>query len=134
MDGVAALSDLGGSVATLGLSSLYSLFVGNLILIKTTRAISPLLLLCVLFSACSESPQTRVAEEQIDFAANAQRWISEEFQPSTLSQAEQAAELAWFTQAAEPYRGMSINVVSETLMDILVSAHGHREQPIKWQC
>jgi glycerol transport system substrate-binding protein len=51
----------------------------------------------------------------VDHAANAQRWINDEFQPSTLTPAEQAAELAWFTQAAAPFKGMSINVVSETL-------------------
>ncbi len=50
-----------------------------------------------------------------DFAANAQRWVREEFQPSTLSQAGQLEEMAWFTQASEPFRGMSIQVVSETL-------------------
>ena len=38
-----------------------------------------------------------------------------EFQPSTLSKEEQTKELAWFTRAAEPFRGMTINVVSETL-------------------
>ena len=51
----------------------------------------------------------------LDYAGNAQRWIAEEFQPSTLSQAEQTAEMDWFTAASEPYRGMTINVVSETL-------------------
>jgi glycerol transport system substrate-binding protein len=51
----------------------------------------------------------------MDYAGNAQRWIADEFQPSTLSEAEQTAEMAWFTAASEPYRGMTINVVSETL-------------------
>jgi len=51
----------------------------------------------------------------MDYAGNAQRWIADEFQPSTLSEAEQSAEMAWFTAASEPYRGMTINVVSETL-------------------
>jgi glycerol transport system substrate-binding protein len=51
----------------------------------------------------------------VDFAAHAARWADEEFQPSTLTRDEQLAELAWFTQAAEPFRGMSISVVSETL-------------------
>jgi len=41
-------------------------------------------------------------------------WI-DEFQPSTLSKAEQKKELNWFKNAAKPYKGMSINVVSETL-------------------
>ena len=38
-----------------------------------------------------------------------------EFQPSALSEAEQRAELEWFQKAAEPYRGMEIKVVSETI-------------------
>lgn len=38
-----------------------------------------------------------------------------EFSPSTLSRDEQLAEMKWFTDAAEPYRGMEINVVSETI-------------------
>ena len=54
-------------------------------------------------------------QPDMDYAGNAQRWIADEFQPSTLSEAEQTAELAWFTAASEPYRGMTINVVSETL-------------------
>ena len=38
-----------------------------------------------------------------DMAA-AERWVDEEFQPSTLSREEQLAEMEWFIQAAEPYR------------------------------
>jgi len=45
----------------------------------------------------------------------AKKWIDSEFQPSTLSQAEQMAEMEWFIKAAEPFKGMDINVVSETL-------------------
>ena len=58
---------------------------------------------------------TRPAQPDMDYAANAQRWITEEFTPSTLSPTEQTAEMTWFTAAAAPYRGMTINVVSETL-------------------
>jgi glycerol transport system substrate-binding protein len=54
-------------------------------------------------------------QPDMDYVGNAQRWIADEFQPSTLSEAEQTAEMAWFTAASEPYRGMTINVVSETL-------------------
>ncbi len=45
----------------------------------------------------------------------ARKWIGEEFQPSTLSQGEQQAEMAWFIKAAAPFKGMEINVVSETI-------------------
>lgn len=45
----------------------------------------------------------------------AKKWIDNEFTVSTLTPAEQAKEFAWFTEAAKPYRGMEINVVSETI-------------------
>jgi len=45
----------------------------------------------------------------------AKKWISEEFQPSALSQAEQESELEWFVNAAKPFAGMEINVLSETI-------------------
>jgi len=45
----------------------------------------------------------------------AKKWIDEEFQPSTLSKEEQMKELEWFIKAAEPFRGMEIRVVSETI-------------------
>lgn len=47
--------------------------------------------------------------------AAAERWIGEEFQPSALSTAEQKAEMQWFIDAAAPFRGMEINVLSETI-------------------
>ena len=65
--------------------------------------------------ACSDQAERVADDASVDYAANAQKWIAEEFQPSSLDPAAQAAELAWFTQAAEPLRGMSINVVSEAL-------------------
>ena len=52
---------------------------------------------------------------QDEFEAAAQKWIDAEFQPSTLTKAQQLAELKWFIEAAKPYRGQSINVVSETI-------------------
>ena len=45
----------------------------------------------------------------------AEKWIEDEFQPSTLSKDEQMAEMEWFVQAAEPFQGMEINVLSETI-------------------
>ena len=44
---------------------------------------------------------------------SAQKWINEEFQPSTLSKNEQLAEMEWFISAAKPFKGMEINVLSE---------------------
>jgi glycerol transport system substrate-binding protein len=72
-----------------------------------------ILLGILLVTGCGadEAAQTEV----VDYASNAARWVDEEFQPSTLSRDEQLAELVWFTAAAEPFRGASINVVSETL-------------------
>ncbi len=45
----------------------------------------------------------------------AERWINNEFQPSVFSKAEQMAEMEWFMKAAEPFKGMEINVLSETI-------------------
>ncbi len=42
------------------------------------------------------------------------KWLPE-FQPSTLDEAAQRAELEWFMNAAKPFAGMEINVVSETI-------------------
>ena len=49
-----------------------------------------------------------------DMAA-AKKWIDNEFQPSVLSKEEQMAEMEWFAKAAAPFRGMEINVLSETI-------------------
>ena len=45
----------------------------------------------------------------------AKKWVNDEFQPSTLTQEEQMKEMAWFIKAAEPFKGMEIKVVSETI-------------------
>src|SRR5450755_4299960 len=47
--------------------------------------------------------------------AAAKKWIDSEFQPSTLSKDDQMKEMQWFIKAAEPFKGMEINAVSETL-------------------
>lgn len=49
-----------------------------------------------------------------DMAA-AEKWIDNEFQPSALSRDAQIAEMKWFIDAAAPYKGMEINVLSETI-------------------
>ena len=71
------------------------------------------LMLVYVLLGCSQTDST--SNQNIDFAANAEKLILNEFQPSTLSKEEQTKELAWFTKTAEPFRGMTINVVSETL-------------------
>jgi glycerol transport system substrate-binding protein len=43
----------------------------------------------------------------------AKKWIDSEFQPSTLTKDQQMAEMEWFINAAKPYAGMEINVLSE---------------------
>jgi len=45
----------------------------------------------------------------------AKKWVDSEFQPSTLSKAEQMKEMEWFIEAAKPFKGMKIKVVSETI-------------------
>ena len=57
---------------------------------------------------------TMAAPARADDAVN-QKWIDSEFQPSTLSKEEQMKELQWFAKAAEPFKGMDINIVSETI-------------------
>ena len=47
--------------------------------------------------------------------AEAEKWINSEFQPSTLTKEQQMEEMAWFIKAAEPFKGMEINVLSETI-------------------
>ena len=45
----------------------------------------------------------------------AKKWVDKEFQPSTLSKEEQMKEMEWFIKAAAPFKGMEINVLSETV-------------------
>ncbi|NAW86650.1 ABC transporter substrate-binding protein [Photobacterium halotolerans] len=45
----------------------------------------------------------------------AKKWIDDEFAQSSLSKDDQMKEMAWFTEAAKPFRGMEIKVVSETI-------------------
>ncbi len=48
-------------------------------------------------------------------ADNIQQWIEKEFTPSTLTPDQQTAELQWFAEAAVPFQGMTIKVLSETI-------------------
>ncbi len=47
--------------------------------------------------------------------AEAEKWINDEFQPSVLSKEEQMKEMEWFINAAKPFAGMEVNVLSETI-------------------
>jgi glycerol transport system substrate-binding protein len=44
----------------------------------------------------------------------AKKWINDEFQPSSLSQADQMKEMEWFINAAKPFKGMEINRIQGT--------------------
>ena len=43
------------------------------------------------------------------------KWAKGEFSLSTLSEKERIKELKWFKDAAKPFKGMSIKVLSETI-------------------
>jgi glycerol transport system substrate-binding protein len=45
----------------------------------------------------------------------AKKWVDNEFQPSTLTKDQQMKEMEWFMNAAKPFKGMNIKVVSETI-------------------
>jgi glycerol transport system substrate-binding protein len=45
----------------------------------------------------------------------ANKWIEQEFTISALSKEDQAKEMQWFIDAAKPFAGMEINVLSETI-------------------
>jgi glycerol transport system substrate-binding protein len=53
-----------------------------------------------------------LADEQDDAA---KKWIKEEFSVSTLTPEQQMQEMMWFKEAAKQFKGMSINVASETI-------------------
>jgi glycerol transport system substrate-binding protein len=64
-----------------------------------------LISLCLLIHSA-----TVLANEQV-----AKTWLEQEFVPSTLTPEQQLEEMRWFSRAAQPFKGMSINVVSETI-------------------
>ena len=45
--------------------------------------------------------------------SEAKKWVNDEFQPSTISKSKQMEEMKWFINAAKPFNGMEINVLSE---------------------
>jgi len=64
--------------------------------------------------AVALASMTLTGQVQADIAA-AKKWIESEFQPSSLSQEQQVEEMQWFIDAAKPFAGMEINVLSETI-------------------
>ncbi len=56
-----------------------------------------------------------LAAQEDKMTAAAQQWVEKEFQPSTISKEAQLEEMKWFIDAAAPYRGMEIKVVSEII-------------------
>ena len=66
--------------------------------------IKSMLLLCGL--TCSVA--------QADLPA-ARKWLKQEFRQSSISPEQQLAEMQWFIDAAKPFRGMQIRVVSEQI-------------------
>ncbi|MEM7666296.1 MAG: ABC transporter substrate-binding protein [Pseudomonadota bacterium] len=82
-------------------------------ILKTATVIS----LSFALLACSDSAETNfvvMSEAERQDAANA--FLDSEIgELSTLSREEQKAELDWFMEAATPFQGMEISVVSETI-------------------
>jgi glycerol transport system substrate-binding protein len=68
-----------------------------------------------LMSAAAAIALIAGAPAAIADTAAAEKWIDEEFQPSVLSRDEQVAEMQWFIDAAEPFAGLEINVLSEDI-------------------
>lgn len=66
-----------------------------------------------LISAVAASAVMAVSTTAHADTAAADRWIDSEFQPSAISRSAQSSEMQWFIDAAAPYAGMEINVLSE---------------------
>ncbi|MFI6292756.1 ABC transporter substrate-binding protein [Nonomuraea sp. NPDC050790] len=71
--------------------------------------------LVLLLAGCSSGSKPSSDFREENGRAAAKRWVDSEFTPSTLTKDQQLAEMEWFLKAAAPYRGMEINVVSETI-------------------
>ena len=69
----------------------------------------------MLVAAMSLATSTLLAGVAHADTAAAKKWIDNEFQPSALSREEQMDEMEWFAKAAAPFKGMEINVLSETI-------------------
>ncbi len=67
----------------------------------------------ILLSAVALSAMIATSSAVQADSAAAKKWIDSEFQPSVLTKQEQMQEMDWFIKAAEPFKGMEINVLSE---------------------
>jgi glycerol transport system substrate-binding protein len=63
----------------------------------------------------ASAPLEAPTDSEAQYIKAAERWVDQEFQPSTLTREQQLAEMAFFREAAKPYRGTTVNVVSETI-------------------
>ncbi|MBJ6137816.1 ABC transporter substrate-binding protein [Marinobacter litoralis] len=71
------------------------------------------LLLSAAIAAAAMGLSLQAYADQYSDAA--EKWVTNEFKRSTLTKEQQLEEMAWFTEAAKDFRGMEINVVSETI-------------------
>ncbi len=79
----------------------------------------------LLFASVATFALIAAAPSALAGSAEAEKWINDEFQPSVLSKDEQKAEMEWFINAAKPYVGMEINVLSEG-----IPTHGYESKTL----
>jgi glycerol transport system substrate-binding protein len=68
-----------------------------------------------LLAAVASAALFAFANQGFAGMAEAEKWVNDEFQPSTISKEDQMKEMEWFVNAAKPFAGMEINVLSETI-------------------
>ena len=71
-----------------------------------------------LLAAVASAAVLAYAGPSLADMAAAEKWIDEEFQPSTLSREEQLAEMEWFINAAQPFAGIDARTQAD-LLDLL---------------
>ena len=80
---------------------------------KKNNKLPKVLLMSVAVAAAGLGMSIQAYADQYLDAAN--KWVADEFAESTLDKAAKLEEMKWFTEAAKPFRGMTINVASETI-------------------
>ncbi len=68
-----------------------------------------------LLATAAATAMLALSSQSFADEAAAQKWIDTEFTVSALSKEDQLKEMQWFIKAAEPFKGMEINVISETI-------------------